>query len=143
MSKERSRKSYIWVVILTCVMCSIFSITFTIGVFDNPNFTIQDFCMNLASELAGLVIALLVVDAYIRAKRNYLDEKTKQGAPPAGEDDPDCGFEVKGAGVVKSVTTLRDKQTGVRYLLVIHEQGSGLTPLLDGSGSPVIEKPAP
>ena len=41
---------------------------------------------------------------------------------------------------LRSVSTLRDKQTGVQYLLVINENGSGLTPLLDKDGKPVIDE---
>lgn len=55
--------------IVYLVMLAIFSVTFYVGVFHNPNFNIYDFCMNLASEILGLVIALTVVEAYIREKK--------------------------------------------------------------------------
>lgn len=55
--------------ILTIIMVVVFSITFTFGVFGNPNFNIYDFCMNLASEIIGMVIALILVDAYVKEKQ--------------------------------------------------------------------------
>jgi len=54
--------------ILLIMMFITFSITFYFGVFANPNFNIHDFCMNLASEILGLVIAVVVVDTYVREK---------------------------------------------------------------------------
>jgi len=54
--------------ILLVIMFITFSITFYFGVFANPNFNIYDFCMNLSSEILGLVIALILVDAYVREK---------------------------------------------------------------------------
>ena len=33
---------------------------------------------------------------------------------------------------------IRDKKTGVNYLLVNHGNGGGLTPLLNRDGSPVV-----
>lgn len=55
--------------ILSVIMVVVFSITFTFGVFGNPNFNIYDFCMNLASEIIGMVIALILVDAYVKEKQ--------------------------------------------------------------------------
>jgi len=54
--------------ILLIMMFITFSITFYFGVFANLNFNIHDFCMNLASEILGLVIAVVVVDTYVREK---------------------------------------------------------------------------
>lgn len=56
--------------ILLVIMFVTFSITFYFGVFANPNFNVYDFCMNLSSEILGLVIALILVDTYIREKNN-------------------------------------------------------------------------
>lgn len=56
------------VVILGAILCVIFGITFSIGVFSNPNFNIYDFCMNLSSEIIGMLIVLLVVDSYVKEK---------------------------------------------------------------------------
>lgn len=50
-------------------MFIIFSITFYFGVFANPNFNIYDFCMNLASEVLGLIIAVVIIDTYINEKK--------------------------------------------------------------------------
>lgn len=55
--------------ILLLIMFIVFSITFYFGVFANPNFNIYDFCMNLASEILGLIIAVVIVDTYIREKK--------------------------------------------------------------------------
>jgi len=55
--------------ILLVAMFIIFSITFYFGVFANPNFNIHDFCMNLASEILGLIIAVVIVDTYISEKK--------------------------------------------------------------------------
>jgi len=54
--------------ILLVIMFITFSITFYFGVFANPNFNIYDFCMNLSSEILGLVIALILVDTYVKEK---------------------------------------------------------------------------
>ncbi|MCP1110339.1 hypothetical protein M2145_002041 [Lachnospiraceae bacterium PF1-21] len=61
-------------VIFSIIIFIVFSITFSVGVFANPNFNIHDFCMNLASEILGMVIALVLVEAYIK-------EKTKKKNP--------------------------------------------------------------
>lgn len=55
--------------ILIIAMFIVFSITFYFGVFANPNFNIHDFCMNLASEILGLIIAIVIVDTYINEKK--------------------------------------------------------------------------
>lgn len=55
--------------ILFAVMVLLFSITFGFGVFANPNFNVYDFCMNLSSEILGIVIALVLVETYINEKR--------------------------------------------------------------------------
>lgn len=60
------RKKYI---IISIIMMALFGIIFSIGIFGNPNFSIQDFCMNLASEIVGLVIALTIVEIYIQEKK--------------------------------------------------------------------------
>lgn len=55
--------------ILLIIMFIIFSITFYFGVFSNPKFNIYDFCMNLSSEILGLIIAVVIVDTYISEKK--------------------------------------------------------------------------
>lgn len=55
--------------ILLLLMCITFAVTFYYGVFANPNFNIHDFCMNLSSEIVGLVIALVLVDSYVWEKQ--------------------------------------------------------------------------
>ena len=53
----------------------------------------------------------------------------------------DNRFEVVKAEKVKGLigaTILRDKETGVQYLLVNRDISVGLTPLLDKDGKPVI-----
>lgn len=55
--------------VLFIVMCMIFSVTFYFGVFANPNFNIYDFCMNMASEILGLVIAVVIVDTYVLERK--------------------------------------------------------------------------
>ncbi|MDR2932235.1 MAG: hypothetical protein LBV27_03920 [Oscillospiraceae bacterium] len=55
--------------ILYIIMVAIFSVTFYFGIIVNPNFNIYDFCMNLSSEVLGLVIAIVLVDTYVREKR--------------------------------------------------------------------------
>lgn len=50
-------------------------------------------------------------------------------------------FEVlykQGSGFGVYVRILRDKKTGVQYLLAGEGYGAGLTPLLDQSGKPVV-----
>ena len=41
-------------------------------------------------------------------------------------------------GFMTSCSVIVDKQTGVNYLLITQGQGSGLTPLLDRDGRPVV-----
>lgn len=55
--------------VLLLIMCLTFSVVFYFGVFSNPTFNINDLCMNLASEIIGIVIALVLVDTYIKAKK--------------------------------------------------------------------------
>lgn len=55
--------------VLLVSMFIVFSITFYFGVFANPNFNIHDFCMNLASEILGLVITVVIVDTYTDEKK--------------------------------------------------------------------------
>lgn len=59
--------------ILYFVMVVIFSVTFSLGIFGNPNFSIHDFCMNLSSEILGLLIAVIFVDNYVK----YREENSK------------------------------------------------------------------
>lgn len=47
----------------------------------------------------------------------------------------DCGF----FGPESSLVA--DRQTGVTYLIIRNTFGSGITPLLDANGKPVITKP--
>lgn len=61
--------------ILYIIMVLIFSVTFSVGVFMNPNFNIYDFCMNLASEILGLAITLVIVETYIKEKAKKDDSK--------------------------------------------------------------------
>ncbi|MCP1103193.1 hypothetical protein M2454_002596 [Aequitasia blattaphilus] len=61
--------------ILYTVMVTIFTVTFAVGVFMNPNFNIYDFCMNLASEILGLAIALVIVETYIKEKAKRDDSQ--------------------------------------------------------------------
>lgn len=56
--------------ILLVAMFIVFSITFYFGVFANPNFNIHEFCMNLASEILGLVITVVIVDTYMEEKKS-------------------------------------------------------------------------
>lgn len=63
--------------LLFVAMFIVFGVTFYLGVFANPTFTVHDFCMNLASEVLGLLIALILVDAYVR-------ERTKEVRPRTG-----------------------------------------------------------
>jgi len=141
MFKSKKFKRFL---IVSIIFFSVFSVTFSIGIFNNPNFNILDFCTNLASELLGLVIALVIVDSYISTKREYRQEKSEQPVDQAADVTKiNNGFEVinnNDPGTVKSISTVRDKQTGVQYLLVIHEYGSGLTPLLDNEGKPIIDE---
>jgi len=99
--------------------------------------------MGLASELVGLIFAVVIVENYIRLKTERAKEKKQTRDISTELNLTQSGFELisgEGFNTVKSVSILRDKQTGVQYLLVIHENGSGLTPLLDKDGKPVIDE---
>lgn len=62
--------------IIYIIMCAIFAITFSIGIFGNPNFNIYDFCMNMSSEILGIVIAVCLIDVYINEKnKNKKDQE--------------------------------------------------------------------
>lgn len=60
---------------LLITMVLVFSVTFYFGIFANPDFNIYDFCMNLSSEILGLVITLVLVESYINAKKSKKDSK--------------------------------------------------------------------
>lgn len=75
MFKNRTTKTLLIVIVV------LFSITFYFGIFANPNFNIYDFCMNLSTEIVGLVIALALVDSYITAKKKSSEEKQFEPAP--------------------------------------------------------------
>jgi len=140
MSKHKKR---IWYYAITIVYFAVFAVSFNVGVANNPNFNIHDFCMRLASELVGLIFAVVIVENYIRMKTERAKEKKQTRDIGKELNLTQSGFEViscEGFDVVKSISTLKDKQTGVQYLLVIHENGSGLTPLLDKDGKPVIDE---
>lgn len=64
--------------ILLIIMLIIFSITFYLGIFANPNFNIYDFFMNLSSEIFGLIIALVLVDTYASEKKKEADKQKKE-----------------------------------------------------------------
>lgn len=44
----------------------------------------------------------------------------------------------QGSGFGVYVRVLRDKKTGVQYLLAGEGYGAGLTPLLDKNGNPIV-----
>ena len=128
---------------ITIVYFTVFTVSFNVGIVNNPNFNIHDFCMGLASELVGLIFAVVIVENYIRLKTERAKEKKQTRDISTELNLTQSGFELisgEGFNTVKSVSILRDKQTGVQYLLVIHENGSGLTPLLDKDGKPVIDE---
>lgn len=54
----------------------------------------------------------------------------------------DKRFEVvyQESGIVSETTIYVDKETGVNYLFIANGYASGLTPLLDSDGKPVITK---
>ena len=57
------------------------------------------------------------------------------------KEKDDNRFEVVKAERVKGLigaTILRDKETGVQYLLVNRDISIGLTPLLDKNGKPIV-----
>lgn len=58
-------------IIISILMAAIFSISFSIGIFSNPNFDIHDFFMGLSTEILGTAIALIVVETYIREKQKH------------------------------------------------------------------------
>ncbi len=63
------------------VIVIVFSVTVAIGVFENPNFNIQDFCMNLALEFLGSLLTITVIEIYINARKEQRETKkqtTKQ-----------------------------------------------------------------
>jgi len=135
--KNKSTRFYI----ITVVYMLVFYATFYIGVFGNPNFNIYDFFMNLASELVGIVFVVVIVDQYVSLKIARRNEKNRNNAnnTPVSTQS---GFDIfinEGNGSVKSVSTLKDTQTGVQYLFVVHENGSSLTPLLDKNGKPMTD----
>jgi len=72
MTKNRKFASY---VTMTIIVCSIFSVTFSIGIFYNPNFDIFDFFYNLATDLIGAVVTAGVVGVYIKTKTDYLQQR--------------------------------------------------------------------
>lgn len=43
-------------------------------------------------------------------------------------------------GLLKGITVLRDKETGVQYLFYKDGYAGGLTPLLDKDGKPITDR---
>ncbi|MBQ3364232.1 MAG: hypothetical protein IJG42_09815 [Muribaculaceae bacterium] len=43
-------------------------------------------------------------------------------------------------GLMRQASVLVDTQTGVNYLFVSFGEGSGLTPLIDENGKPIVTK---
>ena len=68
-------KRFVRFVVMTVIVCSIFSITFSIGIFNNPNFDLYDFCFNLSTELIGALITAGIIGVYIKTKTDYLQKK--------------------------------------------------------------------
>lgn len=54
--------------ILMLIICGVFAITFYFGIFANPNFNIYDFCLNLSTEIIGMLITVILVDRLIRIR---------------------------------------------------------------------------
>jgi hypothetical protein len=48
--------------------------------------------------------------------------------------------EKEGVSFMTDALVIVDKETGVNYLFVCRGYGGGLTPLLDASGKPIINK---
>ena len=67
--------------ILVIAIVVIFGVTFGLGIFANPHFDIYDFCMSLATEFIGLIIALVVVIGYL----GY--EKRKKGSSESDKNN--------------------------------------------------------
>lgn len=137
----RRSKKHIRYIVMSAIYISLITVTFNIGISNNPNFSIYDLGLNLASELLALIFTILVVDTYIKAKSDFYQERAQRKNSAQQEAiAPEIadGFAIlqgEGANVVKSVSTVRDEQTGIRYLLVVHTNGSALTPLLDQDGT--------
>ena len=136
-------KRFIIYIVMSIIVISIYTIIFIVGVFHNPDFTITDFCMDLASEVLGIVIAVVIVDNYIKMKKEILQRIMESSDVKRASELTESSFEIINGGGIKSmknVSTLRDKETGILYLFVIHEHGSGLTPLLDKDGKPITDE---
>ena len=54
----------------------IFCITLVFGIFRNPKFDMYDFLFNLSTELIGLLIALFIVDRYIKHLDDFKRKKS-------------------------------------------------------------------
>lgn len=55
--------------ILFFVLVGLFAVTFSLGIFLNPNFTVYDLFLGLSTEFIGLVVALVLVESYVSAKK--------------------------------------------------------------------------
>ncbi len=125
---------------ISAIFFAFCSITFIIGITENPDFNIHDLGLNLVSEILGLVFTLVIVDVYVSTKRELRQERADQKKPAQREatEMPSVGdFTIlEDSSAIKSVSTLVDTQTGMRYILVVHANGSALTPLLDEEGQP-------
>lgn len=131
-------KKRIWLIVLYVMLCSTIAFSIYFGIAENPHFSINEFCMGLASELVGMLFAVLVVDSYIRLRTERAEERKRQRDISKHSALASSGFEAVGgeSSGVKSVSVIQDKQTGLHYLFVVHETGSALTPLLDQDGNP-------
>ena len=58
-------KSYVKYIILSILLFATISVVFQIAVTENPNFSIYDFCINMLSEIAGMIFTVVVFNEFI------------------------------------------------------------------------------
>lgn len=69
--------------ILYIIIVVIMTITFNLGIVNNPDFRVGDFFVNLSSEFIGLVFALCVVEVYIHERIKARGNSSRQAAAPS------------------------------------------------------------
>ncbi|MCL2136904.1 MAG: hypothetical protein FWH40_05210 [Coriobacteriia bacterium] len=82
------RQRFVWYVVMTVIVCCIFSVTFSIGIIYNANFDIFDFCFNLSTDLIGAAITAGIFGVFLRTRTNYF--ASRMGESDQREDLSDA-----------------------------------------------------
>ncbi len=73
-------------IVLSIIFTVIVAFTYVVGIFNNPNFNIHDFCANLSSEFIGWILAVTIFQYYFDEKMAARRASHPKNAPTAGQE---------------------------------------------------------